>query len=110
MLFNVRNIYHHSNQIYLEGINKYHVHDIVFVRLLKLVLLCYSRILRELIPADLVRLQNPEEWKRSIVACYNRDTGKTPEDGKIAFLKLIYKWPTFGSAFFEVKVSKLLLH
>ena len=67
------------------------------------------RLLRELIPADLVRVQSPEDWKRAIVACYNRDTGKTPEDGKIAFLKLIYKWPTFGSAFFEVKVRWTIL-
>lgn len=30
-------------------------------------------------------------------------TGMSPEDAKITFLKIIYRWPTFGSAFFEVK-------
>ena len=31
------------------------------------------------------------------------DSGMSPEDAKIGFLKVIYRWATFGSAFFEVK-------
>ena len=42
---------------------------------------------------------------QAIVAVFNRDSGKSREDAKVDFLKVIYKWPTFGSAFFEVKVS-----
>ncbi|XP_072937048.1 myosin-VIIa [Epargyreus clarus] len=61
------------------------------------------QMLRELVPADLVKLQSAAEWKRGVVAAYNQDAGVTPEDAKITFLKLVYRWPTFGSAFFEVK-------
>ncbi|MEQ2238993.1 Unconventional myosin-VIIa, partial [Ilyodon furcidens] len=39
----------------------------------------------------------------SIMTLFNKQPGKTPEDAKLSFLKIIYKWPTFGSAFFEVK-------
>merc|ERR1712241_1439354 len=41
-------------------------------------------MLRELLPIDVVKQMSPQE-------------------AKIAFLKVIYRWPTFGSAFFEVK-------
>ncbi|XP_076454167.1 myosin-VIIa-like isoform X2 [Babylonia areolata] len=60
-------------------------------------------MLRRLLPVDLVKTQSPDDWKRAIVAAFNRDVGTTSEDAKVMFLKMIYKWPTFGSAFFEVK-------
>lgn len=39
-----------------------------------------------------------------IVASYNKQAGMTVEEAKVAFLKVVYRWPTFGCAFFEVKV------
>ncbi|XP_046927801.1 unconventional myosin-VIIa [Lynx rufus] len=61
------------------------------------------KLLRELVPQDLIRQVSPDDWKRSIVAYFNKHAGKSKEEAKLAFLKLIFKWPTFGSAFFEVK-------
>lgn len=60
-------------------------------------------MLRELVPSDLIKLQGSNDWKRSIVTAYNQDGGMSPEDAKVSFLKVVYRWPTFGSAFFEVK-------
>ncbi|XP_063639329.1 unconventional myosin-VIIa isoform X6 [Pan troglodytes] len=61
------------------------------------------KLLWELVPQDLIRQVSPDDWKRSIVAYFNKHAGKSKEEAKLAFLKLIFKWPTFGSAFFEVK-------
>ncbi|XP_072432946.1 myosin VIIAa isoform X3 [Chiloscyllium punctatum] len=61
------------------------------------------KMLKELVPQDLIRHVSPDDWKRSIIAFYNKQAGKSREDAKLSFLKIIYKWPTFGSAFFEVK-------
>lgn len=41
---------------------------------------------------------------QSIVAYFNKHAGKSREEAKLMFLKIIFKWATFGSAFFEVKV------
>ena len=40
-----------------------------------------------------------------IVASYNKQASMAIEEAKVAFLKAVYRWPTFGCAFFEVKVS-----
>ncbi|XP_034095609.1 myosin VIIAa isoform X2 [Gymnodraco acuticeps] len=61
------------------------------------------KMLRELVPQDLIRQMSPDDWKRSVVAYFNKQAGKSREEAKLMFLKIIFKWPTFGSAFFEVK-------
>lgn len=92
-------------------------------------------MLRDLTPPDLSSDQSPDDWKRvcfslfslllpfysiisfcmitltlfcycqAIVAAFNKHAGKSKNDAKVSFLKIIYRWPTFGSAFFEVKVG-----
>uniref|UniRef100_A0A8B9DNP4 Myosin VIIB n=1 Tax=Anser cygnoides TaxID=8845 RepID=A0A8B9DNP4_ANSCY len=61
------------------------------------------KILKELVPDNLLRAISADEWKKSIIAAYSKHEEKTVDEAKIAFLKIIYRWPTFGSAFFEVK-------
>ncbi|XP_028966812.1 myosin-VIIa [Galendromus occidentalis] len=60
-------------------------------------------LLREMVPVDLLKSQSASDWKRAITTAYARHGNMTVEDAKIAFLQYIYQWPTFGSAFFEVK-------
>lgn len=86
-------------------------------------------MLRDLVPADLIKLMGSSDWKKVITAAHAQDSGNedcrmsrfvhlywsvlneifircagmSPEDAKVNFLKVIYRWPTFGSAFFEVK-------
>ncbi|XP_062055076.1 unconventional myosin-VIIb [Lepus europaeus] len=61
------------------------------------------KILRELVPANLTRLMSTEEWKKSLLLACDKHRDKTVQEAKVAFLKWICRWPTFGSAFFEVK-------
>uniref|UniRef100_A0A6J0T705 Unconventional myosin-VIIb isoform X1 n=1 Tax=Pogona vitticeps TaxID=103695 RepID=A0A6J0T705_9SAUR len=61
------------------------------------------KILKELVPENIIRTASAEEWKRGIISASNKHEQKTVDEAKIAFLKFIYHWPTFGSAFFEVK-------
>lgn len=59
--------------------------------------------IKELIPADLIKAAGSSEWKKSILNEYKNSGEMTVEKAKLKFLKTIYKWPTFGSTFFEVK-------
>lgn len=43
--------------------------------LIEISLCCCRQMLRELVPADLIKIQNAADWKRSIVAAYNQDAG-----------------------------------
>ena len=58
---------------------------------------------------DLNKQLQPDEWKRNVSNIYYKQGVLSREDAKIKFLEIIYQWPTFGSAFFEVKVKKWLL-
>lgn len=51
-----------------------------------------------------IGLNRKSFYLQAIVAAFNKHAGKSRNDAKISFLKIIYRWPTFGSAFFEVKV------
>ncbi|XP_028987944.1 unconventional myosin-VIIa-like [Betta splendens] len=61
------------------------------------------KMLKELVPADQLKSMSSDEWKKNIIAAYSRQSGITVQEAKIAFLKSISSWPTFGCAFFEVK-------
>ncbi|XP_054452712.1 unconventional myosin-VIIa-like [Anoplopoma fimbria] len=61
------------------------------------------RMLSDLVPADQLKSMSSDEWKKHIISAYNKQSGITVQEAKIAFLKAISGWPTFGCSFFEVK-------
>uniref|UniRef100_A0A8C1I342 Myosin VIIA n=1 Tax=Cyprinus carpio carpio TaxID=630221 RepID=A0A8C1I342_CYPCA len=65
----------------------------------------FTKMLKELVPQDMIHQLSPDDWKRPVVMYFNKHSGKSREEAKLMFLEIIYKWPTFGSAFFEVKAS-----
>uniref|UniRef100_A0A3B4VH14 Unconventional myosin-VIIa-like n=1 Tax=Seriola dumerili TaxID=41447 RepID=A0A3B4VH14_SERDU len=66
-------------------------------------LVMIPKMLRELVPADQLKATSENEWKKSISGYYNKQAGMTVDEAKVAFLKAVCRWPTFGCAFFEVK-------
>jgi myosin-7 len=60
-------------------------------------------MLRELVPHDMLREFHPEDWKRAIVPNFSCHHACSPDVAKVSFLKYVSHWPTFGSAFFEVR-------
>jgi len=62
-----------------------------------------SRMLKELAPLYCLRQASPDDWKKKIIFYYNKYPLRNRDEAKLNFLKTVYKWPTFGSAFFEVR-------
>ncbi|CAH1276800.1 unnamed protein product [Diabrotica balteata] len=58
--------------------------------------------IKDLLPADIIKAASSSDWRKSILAEYKL-LKLTSEQAKTEFLNITYKWPTFGSAFFEVK-------
>ncbi|XP_068084788.1 myosin-VIIa [Anabrus simplex] len=107
-------IFHFPQELpkYLRGYHKCSRNDAVRLAALlyrakfgesKTQLTAIPQLLRELIPTDLIKSVSANDWKKSITAAFSQDSGMSSEDAKEAFLQYIYNWPTFGSAFFEVK-------
>ncbi|AWP04504.1 putative unconventional myosin-VIIa-like [Scophthalmus maximus] len=61
------------------------------------------KMLKDLVPADQIKIMSPEDWKKHIISSYNRQSGITVQEARIAFLTAISSWPTFGCSFFDVK-------
>jgi myosin-7 len=61
------------------------------------------KVLGQLVPSDLKNEHSPDDWKKEITKYYNKHSGKSKNEAKVSFLKILSRWPTFGSAFFEVK-------
>ncbi|KAM9249280.1 unconventional myosin-VIIb [Dugong dugon] len=104
--------YHQELPKYLRGFHKCSREDAVYLAGLiykaqfdndRSQLASVPKILQQLVPENLMRLMSSEEWKKNIPLAYDKHVDKTVEEAKVAFLKWICRWPTFGSAFFEVK-------
>ncbi|XP_061055072.1 unconventional myosin-VIIb [Eubalaena glacialis] len=104
--------YHQELPKYLRGFHKCSQEDVIHLAGLiykaqfgndRSQLASMPKVLRELVPENLARLMSSEDWKKRILLACDKHRDMTVEEAKVAFLKWICRWPTFGSAFFEVK-------
>ena len=75
--------------------------------------------LKDFLPSDLIDQLSSTDWRKvisevrssrsivmylqKIMAAHNQSRNVSSEDAKLEFLRIVYHWSTFGSAFFEVK-------
>ena len=58
----------------------------------------------DLLPRDVYKQMSSGEWKKAVVAVYTQQCIQmNADEAKMHFLQIAHQWPTFGSAFFEVK-------
>ena len=67
--------------------------------------LAVPQVISEIVPYDMIKEQPLKDWVKSIDKAHSKHSKMTQEDAKLEFLKETFKWPTFGSTFFEVKQS-----
>ncbi|KAK6320709.1 hypothetical protein J4Q44_G00098160 [Coregonus suidteri] len=107
-------IFHYPQELpkYLRGYHRCTKEDMVNVGALlfrvksnndKSQFVMIPKMLKDLVPGDMLKAMSATEWQKNIVAAYNKQAGMTAEEAMLAFLKVVCRWPTFGCAFFEVK-------
>ncbi|XP_052216841.1 myosin-VIIa-like isoform X3 [Dreissena polymorpha] len=60
-------------------------------------------VIPTLLPRTIIEGKPPSEWKKLLQANIAQLKFPTKEDAKVAFLKMLSKWQTYGSVFFEVR-------
>ncbi|XP_022288159.2 myosin-VIIa-like [Crassostrea virginica] len=58
---------------------------------------------KALIPQPLLEKKPTHEWKQVVKEELVKTKGTNSDNAKLAFLKIIHQWPTYGSVFFTVK-------
>ncbi|PNF26048.1 Myosin-VIIa [Cryptotermes secundus] len=107
-------IFHFPQEMpkYLRGYHKVSKNDAIRIGALlyrtkfgdsKAELQLVPQILGELVPTNLLKIQSTSDWKKSISSAFAQNSGMKTDEAKEAFLQYINTWPTFGSAFFDVK-------
>uniref|UniRef100_A0A8K9WLW3 Myosin VIIBa n=1 Tax=Oncorhynchus mykiss TaxID=8022 RepID=A0A8K9WLW3_ONCMY len=107
-------IFHYPQELpkYLRGYHRCTKEDMVNIGALlfrvkfnndKTQFVLIPKMLKDLVPNDMLKAMSTTDWQKNIVAAYNKQASMTSEEASLAFLKVVCRWPTFGCAFFEVK-------
>ncbi|XP_072936296.1 myosin-VIIa-like [Epargyreus clarus] len=111
---NADNIFYFPQELpkYLRGYHKTSKQDLVELAALvyrsrfgndQALLPQVTQMLDDLIPSDMISIQSKTQWKSTIANAYLKHGPMSENEAKENFLKKIFQWPTFGTAFFEVK-------
>ncbi|XP_050403190.1 myosin-VIIa [Patella vulgata] len=63
----------------------------------------FGHLAGSILPRPLLSSSGADHWSQHVLSEYRKSNGISADDAKIKFLKIVQKWPTYGSVFFEVK-------
>nr|XP_029708948.1 myosin-VIIa-like isoform X1 [Aedes albopictus] len=63
----------------------------------------FPEMMLSLVPEDAIRMQKADQWKRDIIARVNALSGISQPIAKLEFLRIVHRFPMFGSTFFVTK-------